>query len=119
MVADEVDVWFEDGVVVVVVWLVEGMSLKTVDAASLSGSPVTAILYDPTPALATLNDAVIAPPETEQASEAIAPPPVNEQPVSLSENPDPEIFTVDPAAAEDGLSVMVGKPPLTVNEVEA
>jgi len=114
---DEVDVWFVD-VVVVVVWLVEEMSLKIVDAAS-SWLPVTAMLYDPTAALATINDAVIAPPETEQVSEAIAPPPVIEQPVSPSENPEPETWTVDPADAEVGLSVIVGKPPLTVNEAEA
>jgi len=96
-----------------------GVRLKTVDATSLLGLPVTAMLYDPTAALATINDAVIAPPETEQVSDAMAPPPVNEQPVSLSANPEPEIFTVDPAEAEVGLSVMVGKPPLMVNEVEA
>jgi len=118
VVVDEVDVWFVD-VVVVVVWLVVGVSLKIVDAASLSGLPVIAMLYEPTAALATINDAVIVPPETEQVSDAIAPPPVNEQPVSLSENPEPEILTVDPADAEVGLSVMVGKPPLIVNEVEA
>jgi hypothetical protein len=118
-VVDEVDVTFVETVLVVVVWLVVVISLKIVDAASFAGSPVTAILYDPTATLATINDAVIVPPETEQVSEAIAPPPVNEQPVSLSEKPEPEIFTVDPADAEDGLSVMVGKPPLTVNEAEA
>jgi hypothetical protein len=98
---------------------VVGISLKTADAASLAGSPVTEILYDPTAALATMNDAVIAPPETEQVSEAIAPPPVNEQPVSPSEKPEPEIFTVNPADADVGLSVIVGNPPLIVNEVEA
>jgi len=108
-----------DVVVSVAVWLVVGVSLKIVDAASLFGSPVTAILYDPTAALATINDAVIVPPETEQVSEAMAPPPVNEQPVSLSANPEPETWTVDPADAEVGFSVMVGKPPLIVNEVEA
>jgi len=95
------------------------VSLRIVDVTSLSGLPVTAMLYDPTAALATINDAVIAPPETEQVSDAMAPPTVNEQPVSLSANPEPEIFTVDPAEAEVGLSVMVGKPPLMVNEVEA
>jgi len=98
---------------------VVGVSLKIVDATSLSGSPVTITLYDPTAALATLNDAVIVPPETEQVSEATAPPPVNEQSMSLSENPEPETWTVDPAEAEVGLRVMVGKPPLTVNEAEA
>jgi len=49
----------------------------------------------------------------------MAPPPVIEQPVSLSENPEPETWTVDPADPVVGLSVMVGIPPLTVNEVEA
>jgi len=93
--------------------------LRIVDATSLSGLPVTAMLYDPTAALATINDAVITPPETEQVSDFMAPPPVNEQPVSLSENPEPDIFTVDPADAEVGLRVMVGEPPLIVNEDEA
>jgi len=98
---------------------VVAVSLKIVDAASLSGLPVTAMLYDPTAALATINDAVIVPPETEQVSDAMAPPPVIEQPTSLSENPEPEMLTVDPAGAEVGLRVMVGKPPLTVNEADA
>jgi len=95
------------------------VSLRIVDATSLSGLPVTAMLYDPTAALATINDAVITPPETEQVSDFMTPPPVNEQPVSLSENPEPDIFTVDPADAEVGLRVMVGEPPLIVNEDEA
>jgi len=98
---------------------VVAVSLKIVDAASLSGLPVTAMLYDPTAALATINDAVIVPPETEQVSDAMVPPPVIEQPTSLSENPEPEMLTVDPAGAEVGLRVMVGKPPLTVNEADA
>jgi len=61
-----------------------------VDATSVSGSPVTATLYDPTAAFATTNEPVIVPPETEHVSDFMAPPPVNEQPISSSENPDPE-----------------------------
>ena len=79
---------------------------------------MTAMLYDPTAAFATLNEPVILPPETEQVSDAAAPPPVSEQPISLSENPEPETWTVDPAAAETGLSLIVGAPPLIVKEVE-
>ena len=68
--------------------------------------------------LATTNEAPTAPSVIEHVSEAIEPPPLTEQLVSLVEKPEPVICTVEPAEVEVGVRVMDNVPPFTVNVSE-
>ena len=69
--------------------------------------------------LATTKDAVTAPLVTEQVPEVITPPPDKEHPESVGENPEPEICTVAPGRADDGLSVIEGAAGLTLKLSDA
>jgi len=77
-------------VVVVVVCVVVAVGTVRVDeAASLIGLPVAVIVYEPTVTLATTNEPVIVPAETEQLDPVTAVPD-SEQLESLEEKPVPE-----------------------------
>jgi hypothetical protein len=67
----------------------EPVTVKTAEAESPIGLPVTVIVYAAAGTLATMNEAVIDPSIIEQVSDSIEPPSDSEHVESLDENPDP------------------------------
>ena len=66
------------------------------------------IVYVPVDILATTNEAVKVPPETEHVMDPTGLP-ESEQLESLDEKPEPDTETVEPTFAELGLSVIAGE----------
>ena len=81
--------------------------MKTAEAESPTGLPVTVIVYASAGTLATMNEAVIDPSIIEQVSDSREPPSDNEHVESLDEKPPPETCTVLPTEAETGFNVIV------------
>ena len=78
-------------------------TVKVVDAESPTWFPVAATGYAAKVTLATVNEPLSAPPETEHVGEATTVPDI-EHDVSLVEYPEPDTCTVNPIEPKSGLS---------------
>ena len=88
--------------------------MKTAEAESPAGLPVTVIVYASAGTLATTNEAVIDPSIIEQVSDSMGPPSDKEHVESPDEKPAPETCTVLPTEAEAGFNVIVRPVRVTV-----
>jgi hypothetical protein len=83
--------------------------VNVAEAVSAAGFPVAVITYEPAGMLATTNEAVSMPPDTEHVKLEIEPASLSAHVVSPVEKPAPDTWTVDPTWVEVGLRAIAGE----------